>query len=98
MMEQMTKNELDRGMHVTLRDGSKCVLSYCSTDAVDLTLIDVKDGGYESLEYYRENMTHTTADLLDIVEVRDSNNNLIFAEERITRAEAERRLGVRIVD
>ena len=95
MMEQMTLKELERGMHVTLRDGSKCVVSNCKWDN---SLVDVNDGTWEELESYNENMTNIFEKTLDIVEVIDRDGNIIFAEETMTRAEAEAKFGIRIVD
>ena len=95
MMEQMTLGELKRGMKVTLRNGSKCVVSNCKWDN---SLVDVNNGTWEGLESYNENMTNIFKKTLDIVEVTDNNGNIIFAEETMTRAEAEEKFGIRIVD
>ena len=86
----MTIGELKRGMKVTLRDGSKCIVSN--------SLVDVNDGSWEEIESYNENMTNKYTDELDIIEVVDCNGNLIFAEEVMTKAEAEAKFGIRIRD
>ena len=96
MMEQMTKSELRIGMHVKLRDGSECVISKPTFD--NTFLIDVKDGTHEELFRYKEDMRSTTSRSLDIIEVKDMNGNMIFAEEAMTKAEAEEKFGIRIVD
>ena len=99
MMEQMTLSEIKRGMKVTLRDGSKCVVSNCRWDANNVSsLVDVNNGTWEGLEAYNENMTNQYENSLDIVEVTDRDGNIIFAEETMTRAEAEAKFGIRIVD
>ena len=94
MMEQMTLNELKVGMHVKLRDESVCVVSM----ADGLILIDVTDGTHEYFHCYNDNMTSKTTPDLDIVEVVDRNGKIIFAEETMTKAEAEIKFGIRIID
>ena len=93
MMEQMTIKELEVGMHVKLRDGSMCVV--CKLD--NFMLIDVNDGTYEYSYRYNDNMTSKTTRELDIVEITD-NGKIIFTEEVMTKAEAEEKFGVRIID
>ena len=95
MMEQMTIDELHKGMHVTLRDGSKCVIS---TIKVNRYVVDIEDGSWESFDSYHANMTNKDFSSLDIIEVFDNNGVQIFAEETMTKAEAEAKFGIRIVD
>ena len=99
MMEQMTLGEIKRGMKATLRDGSKCVVSNCRWGDTECnsSLVDVNNGDWEGLESYNENMTNKYETSLDIVEVTDRDGNIIFAEETMTKAEAEAKFGIRIV-
>lgn len=95
MMEQMTLDELKKGMKVTLRNGAKCVLTNCQWNT---SIVDVDDGTWEGLESYHENMTNQYDNTLDIVTVTDRDGNVIFSEDAMTRAEAEAKFGIRIVD
>ena len=95
MMEQMTLSELKRGMKATLRDGSKYVVSDCRWVS---SLVDVNNGTWEGLESYNENMTNMYDTSFDIIEVTDRDGNIIFAEETMTKAEAEAKFGIRIID
>ena len=99
MMEQMTVNELKRGMKVTLRNGNKCVVSGVRwLDSYHDSLVDINDGSWEGIESYNENMTNMYDNTLDIIEVIDRGGNIIFAEETMTKAEAEVKFGIRITD
>lgn len=114
MMEQMTINDLKTGMHVVLRSGKEGIVLRGDNFKDTIVMIDTGKHSKLSDHTENMRSTwfpecdivkvydvdpNYTLHMFDCVDNKDYKGvTLIFAEETMTRAEAEEKFGIRIVD